>query len=542
LQMNDNDIDLRSVNWQYGMLMTPEHLFRQEKYVDSTWLWILRYCTQAYGVVGAGPRIESSERGAAKYDSIVDIYEDDKGLKVSVSQCRGLSPTGDIIDVDPSWPVDASFPKLDLEGLSEVDIWVLCEPHDKVVDEALEDPVNPQMRSLRRRLYRVKVGATAAEASHGLLLGRLKKSERTLRFERVGGFIPVCTTMASHSELFRAWHRLREQVSLLADRYQNLHKAIVEYIRMADPHEISTEGDEETLRFASRMVTGLEACAYEALDPMQPPQRFFQIMYRAIRSAALYLDLSPPTRDYFRQLAEVGETEFDFLLDQERLTLLTGRELTIHDDLSQDVQEIERGLNRLSRLEEALDGKYLDFRVSPALEALHFFFDVVSGSFYHSVARLAHPQKFRDEITFVFAPLKLEGRQRYRLVLLGYPDARFELGTTIGAEIKMNAGAGQSHRPIYEKATCEIPDQRNFAVDFDVLPEIHTIADLRVILNATSQVRSCMLYQMRRLQRSTSLAPNDNLGRLSASEQERSTPRFTGKEQKRKRLEPLKED
>jgi hypothetical protein len=135
----------------------------------------------------------------------------------------------------------------------------------------------------------------------------------------------------------------------------------------------------------------LEHCAHEILDPLQPPQRFFQQLSRAIRSAAVSLDLSPPTTMYFRQLAEVGETEFGSLLEQERLALETGRELTVHDDLSLDVQRAENALHQLRRLEEALEGKFLDFRVSPALDALNFFFDRRSDppALYQS---LAHPR------------------------------------------------------------------------------------------------------------------------------------------------------
>ena len=67
-------------------------------------------------------------------------------------------------------------------------------------------------------------------------------------------------------------------------------------------------------------------------------------------------------------LAEAGEAEFSSLLEQERQTLLTNRELTMHDNLSVNVQQIEEALFRLRRLEEALEGKYWDFRLSTALE------------------------------------------------------------------------------------------------------------------------------------------------------------------------------
>jgi hypothetical protein len=497
--MNDNHIDLESVNWEYGMLLTPDHLLRQERYIDSTFLWVLRYCTQAYGLIGAGPRVEPAERGAAKHDPIVEVLDDGEELKVSVSQCRGVSSSGDLIDIGPSHAVHQTFAKRELEGHGQLGIYVVCEPHDKITDNALEDPANPQMIASRRRRYRVKLDIAGAEGSHGLLLGRLRKSERGLRYEKVGGFIPLCTTLAGHSELMRAWERLVEKLLQLTDRYTALHKAMVEYISMARQRDIDSPGDEETLRFVDRMVVMLEHCAYEILDPLQPPQRFFQQLSRAIRSAAVSLDLSPPTTMYFQQLAEVGETEFGALLEQERRALETNRAFTIHDDLSLDVQRAENALHQLRRLEEALEGKYLDFRVSPALDALNFFFDRRSDppALYQSLARPARPQLFNDELTFVFAPLKLEGRQRFRLVLIRMPETRFAVGDSLKVEIRVNVGGGQSPKPIYGTAFCEVPDQRNFAIDFDAPAEVLTITDLRVIVNATWPMKSGLLYLRR---------------------------------------------
>src|SRR5262249_54099722 len=40
-------------------------------------------------------------------------------------------------------------------------------------------------------------------------------------------------------------------------------------------------------------------------------------------------------------------------------------------------------------------------------------------------------------------------------------------------------------------------DQRNFAVDFRLPPEIHTISDVRVTVNSAYRVRSCLLYRRR---------------------------------------------
>ena len=149
-------------------------------------------------------------------------------------------------------------------------------------------------------------------------------------------------------------------------------------------------------------------------------------------------------------------------------------------------------------LEEALEGKYIDYRVSPSLEALHFVFDRGGEAFYQAVSKPSRPQALGQELTFVFARLKLEGRETYRIILIGDPDAQLEIGEMLSAEIRINPGAGQTPRPIYKTSSCEKEGQRNFALDFDAPAEVLTISDLRVIVKATQHIRSALVYIRRR--------------------------------------------
>jgi hypothetical protein len=499
MNMNDKEINLGSVNWTQGMLLTPEHFLRQERYFDSALLWAIHYALDGYGLVGSGGRAEQAERGAAKHDPVINVDDDGEEVKVSVSQCRGLTPSGDIIEISPSNAIDSSFPKSLIEGHQEVGVYIVCEPHDKIVESGYEDSANPQVKSTRRQRYRLQLDVTAAEATHSLMISRLRKAEGSLRYERIPGIIPVCTTLIGHSELKRAWERLRDQIISLSERYLQLHKAIVEYIAIAAGSYIPTGGDNEVLQFVGRMVIALESSIYDVLDPLQSPRQFLQKLYRVVRSASVYLDLSPPTREYFRELVALGLTEFSSLLEQEQQALLANRELSIHDNLSEDVARIEGALNRLRRLEEALEGKYLDYRVSTALEALPFFFDrrTEDPALFETQSRPARPQIYGDDLSFVFAPLRLDGRQNFRVVLIRENDAQFDVGQSIATIVQINQGAGQGHEPIYPKARCELYDQRNFAVDFRLPPEIHTISDVRVTVNSSYRIRSCLLYRRR---------------------------------------------
>jgi hypothetical protein len=499
--MSDDFIDLRSVNWSQGMFLTPEHFLRAERYVDSRLLWMTRYLSTAAGLIGGGPRVDAPERGAARFDPIVEFDDSGNALTVSVTQCRGITAGGSLVEVDASAPLSASFAKDDLKGAVDIGIYVVGRPHDKTSDGSLEDPINPQIEAGRRTAYRISLDPSADDVPWSLLLTRLRRADRGLRFERADGFIPSCALMSAHSELMHAFRQLNERIAALADHYSALHRAIVDFLMLARARGINVEQDTETLTFVSRMVIALEECAYRILDPRQPPWQFFQQMTQLIRSAALFLSLSPPTREYFRLLGDIGETEFVSMLEAEGEALEMGRRWSVHDDLGPEVKKAEVALARLDRLEQALEGKYMDYRVSPSLESINFVFDRTTGDpvLYKAVAKPTRPQAHGQELTFVFAPLRLEAREQYRVVLVGDRQATFNAGDSVTAELRINPGEGYSHRPEFHTTPYEIDAQRNFAVDFSAPSDVVTINDLRVSVRSSQPIRSAILYVRARL-------------------------------------------
>ena len=108
----------------------------------------------------------AAERGAARHDPVVSVDDDGERLKISLTQCRGITPSGDIIEIDPSNPLDESFPKREFEGTPELGVYVVCAPHLKTVTTGAEDSANPMIQSTRRQKYRLKLDVTAAEAPH----------------------------------------------------------------------------------------------------------------------------------------------------------------------------------------------------------------------------------------------------------------------------------------------------------------------------------------------------------------------------------------
>lgn len=504
--MDPDDIKLNSVNWEHGMLLTPEHFLRQERYFDSAILWMLRYGSPTFGLVGGGPRLPEAERGAVRYDPVVTVDEDEESVNVSVTQCRALTPGGVIVEIDPDHAIHRGFPKAELEGVSESGIYIVTDPQEKVAAEGPLDEANPQMKTERKPGYRLALSVHADSVPYAVTVGRIKRQEYGSGYEKDGRFIPACTSMVSYSELTASWRDLIGRTHSLFERYTALHRAMQEYVDLFKERGIETELDLDTLQFVGRMVVALQTGLYGMLDPVQPPESFFSHMRQFFHSASVYLDLSPPVKQYFDQLIETGETEYITMVEQQKQLLQIRRRWEVHEDLGVEVRKSQQNLGVLQRLELALEGKYIDFRISPTLEAMNFIFDRGGRVLYKIAAKPNRMQGYGEELTIHFAQLRLEGRDKYRLILCGEPDAVFEPGTRMTAEIKINEGAGFRREPIMISCESKSSDQRNFEFDFEA-PDVPTITDLRVSIPAHNPIRTGLLFIRHRFYASQGDAP-----------------------------------
>ena len=495
--MDPEDIKLESVNWQHGMLLTPDHFLRQERYYDSALLWMLRYSSPSFGLIGGGPRLSESERGAVKHDPIVSIAEDDETLGVAVTQCRGVTPGGVLVDVDPARPVRKNFAKKDIEGVSEATVYLVAYPQEKDAADGPVDDANPQMQPIRRPAYSIALEARADDISYSLPLVRIKRPATGVAFEKSATYIPPCATLVAHSELTAGWRELIERAESLFNRYSGLYRAMQEYLGLFRERGIETEMDIETMHFVGRMTAALQDALYQMLDPVQPADQLFSALRKFFHTAAVYMDLSAPVEQYYGQLIETGETEFVSLLEQQKKLLSIRRRWGVNDDLRVELDQALGRLGALDRLELALEGKYVDFRISPTLESMNFLFDRGGKALYKIAAKHSRLQGFEDELTIHFANLRLEGRERYRLILTTQDNAVFDEQHRVPVEIRINEGAGYRREPIHLTCDRGADNQRNFEFDFEA-PDVPTISDLRVSVPKDQPIRSALLFTRHR--------------------------------------------
>ena len=495
--MNPDDVKLNAVNWEHGMLLTPEHFLRQEKYFEAGLLWVLRYATDAFGLVGGGPRLPEDELGAVRHDPIVTLEEDDQTLSVSVTQCRALTPAGCIVDIDPEHPVRRQFAKGELEGVSEAPIYVVCDPSEKQVYDGSVDEFNPQMQTERRQAVGLSLRLHADNVPYSIAIARLRKQRYGAGFEKDPAFIPACTCLMSHSELAAAWRRIADAFTTMAERYTELNRAMREFLVLFTERGIETQTDTEAANFVERMTVALHNTVYDVLDPVQSPRQFFGKIRRFLHSAAAYLELTPVVEQYFDTLKETGETEFIVLVEQQKKILQATRSWSVHEDLGVEARSALGALDALQRLERALEGKYIDFHISTTLDAMNFIFDRGGKVLYKLAAKPSRVQGVADEMTLYFSQLRLEGRDKYRLILVGERNVTFEKGTKITVEIAINEASGFRRKPIMLGCESKLADQCNFEYDFDA-PDVPTITDLQVTLPAHHAIRTALLFTRHR--------------------------------------------
>ena len=492
-----SELSLRSVNWEHGMLLTPEHFLRQERYLEALAGWGMRYLVPGTGLVGGGIRVPESDLGTIRYDPEIALNESAEALDVSVKRARGITAAGTIVDVETLGSVSARFAKEQLAGVAEALVYVVCEPTVREKVEGVVDDFNPQMRTERVASYRVALSVTAAERAQSLVVGRVRRPATGMHFEADPGFVPPCVALGAHSELMAGTRKILDAVTRLSAGYAELHRAMREFMVLFTERGIDTETDRDSMQFAERMVLELQDSAYDLMDRMQPPERFFGRVRRMLHSAAIFFDLATGMQQYYDTLRDTGETELLGLIEVQKHVLQLGRTLRLDEDLGVEVRKAVQSLSGLEKLERALEGKYIDFRKSSSLESTNFIFDRGGKALYKLAARPARVQGLGDEITIFFANLHLEGRDRYRLILVGDRNTPWLRGTSIGAEIRLNEGSGFRRESLILSGDVKLEQQENLELDFEA-PDVPTITDLRVTVPAYHTVHTALLFQRHR--------------------------------------------
>ena len=173
--MRQDEQSFRSVNWTTGPLLTPEHFLQQDRHNEELVVWLLRYCVPVSPLVGGGVRLDVVEQGLAKLDPKIDLVNDGDRLRVSVLRARAITPSGELIDVDESRPIDVQVNRSDLAGISDLLVYLVRRPEKEPDPDSVgRDQANPNQAAYSRTRYEVRLGISADLASSSVAVARLR--------------------------------------------------------------------------------------------------------------------------------------------------------------------------------------------------------------------------------------------------------------------------------------------------------------------------------------------------------------------------------
>lgn len=96
-------------------------------------------------------------------------------------------------------------------------------------------------------------------------------------------------------------------------------------------------------------------------------------------------------------------------------------------------------------------------------------------------------------MAFHFAGIRLEGREKYRIILTAELNHEYAAEARIPVEIRINEGSGSRRAPIHGAAAVRFGGQKNVEFDFEA-PDIATVTDLRLAVPSHFNVRTALLF------------------------------------------------
>jgi len=495
---------LGSVNWDYGLKLTPDHFKHLEHYFDQNILWVLRYMHADSGLVGGGARMGVGQLGDPSNDPSVELRPAPENLQLIVSNLRAVTPGGHLIETSSRSPLVKQIPMSDLAGTDVfyVHVFRSDEEEDKVVERGERTRINPVGEPERFHPLQIMLSLEPVVYHTGIAVACCRKRGRDFVLDP--DFIPACVTLGAHSRLWHGYQEIIKRLGALTARASELHRSMRTHFPKFREWDIFTELDLNEIGYVNRLVVAAHDCLYSISDPVQSPRQLFGHLRRLFHNVAVFLDMSPDAVGYLQELAasdpsdmldpRTDELDFQVLLGMQTNISMLAPKHDVYSDLNVDIKTTIRSLQLLQQVEKALEAKYINFRANRILSTLRFFFD---GEIpYVRAGRDGNVQKdlSSNETLFTFANLSLEGRHKYRLVLAGDEAGSFPAEVPIRVFLNDSGMKGQAHRLSCTKA----PGQFNFDFEIPTTGE-PTIADIRVAVKDQFPFRAALLYMNKRI-------------------------------------------
>ena len=283
------DLNLYSVNWQDGMLLTQQHLREQERYFEELLRWHAINIGDQYGLV----RKSTDGNPALSLQPTVSGMR----VRVEVTRCQAVTPNGYVIDVteSTSQPVIAEIdnPPDPLSVYVSVDIESKNEVGDPIADEDL-----PRMPYLGRA-YTLHLGA-APNLPRGQVL---KIAELTLAGDTAAhskSYFPPCMALDADDRLLDRAKDYKNRLENLLSLTTRAYLAIsAEGALGGASTKLQNEFRTTIYHFAYHLSSTLDdyVVGRNAVHPVELV-RFFKKLFRSFTTL---LNLHPGLKDYLNE-------------------------------------------------------------------------------------------------------------------------------------------------------------------------------------------------------------------------------------------------
>jgi hypothetical protein len=293
-----SDLNLYSVNWQDGMLITQQHLRDQETYFRDLVRWHTLSTADQFGLV---KKVADKPSLAMKF-SVVGSR-----LRVEVTRCQALTPDGHYIEINES-NRSALFAESDLSE-SVIPIWLTVTPGAR---KPIGDP-DPQ-EAVPRLPYLVSASELHVGKKPAMPEGNIVQ---IAQLQQEGGdvslapaYFPPCLTISADDQLAAKAVDLRNRMENLLSLASRAYSAIATAGALSDQStSLQTAFKETMYHFGYHLAASLDqfTIGRNSGHPLEMVI-FFKRLFRVFTTL---LNFRPGLKDYLNERFFIKEQKSD---------------------------------------------------------------------------------------------------------------------------------------------------------------------------------------------------------------------------------------
>ncbi len=332
-----NDFNLNSVNWQDGMLLSTRHLREQESYFERMAQWYAFDIAYGWGL--------TTKSFAGRGSLNLNLSVDGRKVRVEISRCQALTPSGQYIEINDSSPI---LPKTDTELNREIiPVFLGVNPSAK---RPVGDP-DPQ-EEIPRLPYLVNDYVVTLSEPPNLSQGNFIQVAELLNH---GGevhqsekYYPPCINISADERLTGKIIDFRNRLENLLSLSSRAFVAMASEGALANENTTLQAAYRETMyQFVYHLASILDEFSLQASS--MHPVRMVVMMRKLFRVCSSLLNIQPGLKDYLNERYFTKERQSDVgqfmsLVDNYLLTEYN------HRDIGTQVRAIESILNELRGL------------------------------------------------------------------------------------------------------------------------------------------------------------------------------------------------